>query len=196
MYSINTLSCYNYGDIKSILQNDTFRILSCYDTERDQRIGYDDALLFFQDSGTLDPQTDVDNLFGEDHSKVLTYIEIFNYLFDQLKRNIFILHRDFLVFLKNNEDNVDDIVSFKDLEDYVKGQQVRAHVNPRIASLNLILEINGNDDSFGCSIEKIRVYITKKLLEYDLKVKNDMDKEITKEVHNKNNIERIGNPVQ
>ncbi|KAM9962728.1 hypothetical protein ACTFIR_005645 [Dictyostelium discoideum] len=196
MHSINTLSCNNYGDVKSTLQNDTFRILSCYDTERDQRIGYDDALSFFQDSGTLDPQTDVDHLFGEDHSKVLTYIEIFNYIFDQLKRNIFILHRDFLVFLKNNEDNVDDIVSFKDLEDYVKGNQVRAHVNPRIASLNLILEINGNDDSFKCSIEKIRVYITRKLLEYDLKVKNDIDKEITKEVHNKSSIERIGNPVQ
>ncbi|KAK5576751.1 hypothetical protein RB653_007895 [Dictyostelium firmibasis] len=194
MYSINNRSCI-CGDVNSILQNDTFRILSCYDSERDQKIGYDDALSFFQDSGTLDPQRDIYNLFGEDYSKVLTYNQIYKYLFDQLKRNIFILHRDFLLFLKDNENKVEDIVSFKDLEDYVKGKQVRAHVNPRIASLNLILEINGNDDSFKCSIEKIRVYITRKLSEYDLKVKGDMEKEITKEVNNKN-IEMIGNPVQ
>ncbi|KAK5576750.1 hypothetical protein RB653_007894 [Dictyostelium firmibasis] len=166
----------SYQEVKSFLQNDTFRIISYYDIEKVLSIGYEEAFGFFEDSGTNFPEKDVYELFGNDVNKRVRYNDIFLHLIDQLRKNIFEIYRCFQYYFEEFDSY---IVTLQDLEALFKHQST-VRINPRMAAINLILRVNGNDH-LVTNIHKINIYVDLVLREHDRQVAEDLERELAKE---------------
>ncbi|KAM9962727.1 hypothetical protein ACTFIR_005644 [Dictyostelium discoideum] len=175
MYIIHT-GPQSFEEVKLFLRNDTFRIISHYDIEKINSLGFYEALAFFEDSGTNFPEKDVYDLYGEDIYKRLYYNDIFMHLIEQLKKNIYQIYRFFQYYFEEFDSY---IITSKEIEELFKKQSI-VRINPRMAALNLILRVNGNDH-LVTNIHKINTYIDFKLREHDRKVLKDLEKEFKKE---------------
>ncbi|KAM9984386.1 hypothetical protein ACTFIZ_004096 [Dictyostelium cf. discoideum] len=175
MYFIHT-GPQSFEEVKLFLRNDMFRIISHYDTFKINSLGFYEALSFFEDSGTNFPEKDVYELYGKDINKRLYYNDIFMHLIEQLKKNIYEIYRFFQYYF----DEFDSyIIRFEEIEELFKKQSI-VRINPRMAALNLVLRVNGNDH-LVTNIHKINTYIDFKLREHDHKVLKDLKKEFKKE---------------
>ncbi|KAN0031089.1 hypothetical protein ACTA71_004061 [Dictyostelium dimigraforme] len=175
MYFIHT-GPQSFEEVKLFLRNDTFRIMSHYDTHKVISLGYHEALAFFEESGTNFPERDVFELYGNDVNKRLFYNDIFLHLIEQLKKNIFEIYRFFQYYFEEFDSY---IITFEEIEELFKKQSI-VRINPRMAALNLILRVNGNDH-LVTNVHKINTYIDFKLREHDRKVTKDLENEFSKE---------------
>ncbi|KAN0023047.1 hypothetical protein ACTFIU_009130 [Dictyostelium citrinum] len=175
MYFIHT-GPQSFEEVKLFLRNDTFRIISHYDTAKVNSLGYFEAFSFFEDSGTNFPEKDVYELYGDDVNKRLYYNDIFMHLIYQLRKNIYEIYRFFQYYFEEFDSY---IIKFEEIEELFKKQSV-VRINPRMAALNLIIRVNGCDH-LVTNTHKINTYIDFKLREHDRKVLKDLDKELSKE---------------
>ncbi|EGC31815.1 hypothetical protein DICPUDRAFT_82317 [Dictyostelium purpureum] len=143
------------NEVKKIIQNDTYRLLSTYDRDCDQRISFKGAVEFFKDSGCVHPKEEAMILFNGDTNKEMTFDEIFQILFNQIHGKIGYLNQEILEFVEGHYNRGNRSVDFLELESHFKK---RPQVNPRLSALYYILKINGNDDKFVVTLDQLREY--------------------------------------